>query len=104
MIQLFIYFIFSVLSFVSNDNLNSTLYNISSTSKKHVAEICGAKFCPGVNADVNPNLQPPDPAKIHLLTGIFLGCMIAACLIIIFGLDSVKRFVSYINFLSNNQI
>lgn len=104
MIQLFIYFIFSVLSFVSNDNLNSTFNNISSTSKKHVAEICGAKFCPGVNADVNPNLQPPDPAKIHLLTGIFLGCMIAACLIIIFGLDSVKRFVSYINFLSNNQI
>lgn len=62
-------------------------------SKKHVAEICGAKFCPGINADVNPNLQPPDPAKIHLLTGIFLGCMISACLIVIFGLDSLKRYV-----------
>lgn len=93
-----LFFYISVLSFASNDNLNSTFYNISTISKKHVAEICGAKFCPGVNADVNPNLQPPDPSKIHLLTGIFLGCMIAACLIIIFGLDSVKRYVTSILF------
>lgn len=58
-----------------------------------VAETCGANFCGVSNAeDENPNLQPPAVERIHLISGIYLGCMILACLIIAFCVDSLSRY------------
>lgn len=67
---------------------------------RDVGEICGANFCPGIDAAVNPNLQRPDQNKIQILSGIFLGCMIIACLSVIFGVDSLKRFVCCVPYFS----
>lgn len=69
--------------------IKTALNNSSSVNK--VAEICGARFCPGISTNVNPNLTPPDPAKIQMLSGIFLVCMAVAVLLVIFGVDSLKR-------------
>lgn len=60
---------------------------------EEVSQLCGANFCPGVSAARNPNLQPPDMSKIHLLSGIFLFLMICACLLVAIGVDPLKRFV-----------
>ncbi|CAL1686100.1 unnamed protein product [Lasius platythorax] len=58
-----------------------------------VAEKCGANFC-GVSdmEDENPNLQRPPVERIYLISGIYLGCMILACLIIALGVDSLSRY------------
>lgn len=60
-----------------------------------MAEKCGANFC-GVSGieDENPNLQRPPIERIYLISGIYLGCMILACLIIAFGVDSLFRYNS----------
>ncbi|XP_026830337.1 UNC93-like protein [Ooceraea biroi] len=58
-----------------------------------VAETCGANFCGVSNVeDENPNLQPPAVERIHLISGIYLACMILACLIIAFCVDSLTRY------------
>lgn len=59
---------------------------------RNVSEICGAKFCPGVGATENPNLQPPAAAKIQLLAGIFLAFMVLACVLVAVFTDSLKRY------------
>ncbi|XP_032691668.1 UNC93-like protein isoform X2 [Odontomachus brunneus] len=56
-----------------------------------VAENCGANFC-GVSGMKNTNLQSPPVERIHLISGIYLACMILACLIIAFGVDSLSRY------------
>ncbi|KMQ92917.1 unc93-like protein [Lasius niger] len=58
-----------------------------------VAEKCGANFC-GVSdmEDENPNLQRPPVERIYLISGIYLSCMILACLIIALGVDSLSRY------------
>ncbi|XP_025988285.2 UNC93-like protein [Solenopsis invicta] len=57
-----------------------------------VAEICGANFC-GVSAEnENPNLLRPPAERIYLISGIYLGCMILACLIIAFAVDPLSRY------------
>ncbi|XP_018792026.1 PREDICTED: UNC93-like protein [Bactrocera latifrons] len=86
----------SVLSFGSSAvvELNTTLEALVTPppSDSHVGEICGARFCPGIGADVNPNLTPPEPAKIQLLTSIFLICMATAVVLMLFGVNSLKRY------------
>ncbi|EFN62792.1 UNC93-like protein [Camponotus floridanus] len=57
-----------------------------------VAEKCGANFCGVSDIDQNPNLQRPSVERIYLIAGIYLGCMILACLIIAFGVDSLSRY------------
>lgn len=60
---------------------------------RDVGEICGANFCPvAVTQNDNPNLIPPDPRKIQLLAGIFLACMVTACVSVAVGVDSLKRY------------
>ncbi|ALC40915.1 CG2121 [Drosophila busckii] len=61
-------------------------------SISRVGELCGARFCPGVNAEVNPNLVPPAPEQIQLLNSIFLMCMASAVVLMIFGVSSLKRY------------
>lgn len=63
----------------TENTLNSTV----------VSEICGAQFCGIVEA--NPNLIAPAPERIWMISGIYLGCMIVACLIVAFGVDSLSR-------------
>lgn len=59
----------------------------------NVEELCGAKFCAyNMAAEGNPNLTLPDMSKIHLLGAIFLCLMICACLVVAFGVDSLKRY------------
>lgn len=67
----------------TNATLNSSI----------VAETCGSNFCGVSNVeDENPNLQPPPVERIHLISGIYLGCMIVACLIISFCVDPATRY------------
>ncbi|EFN78270.1 UNC93-like protein [Harpegnathos saltator] len=67
----------------ANSTLNSSV----------VAETCGANFCGISDAKhENPNLQSPPVERIHLISGIYLACMILACLIITFGVDSLTRY------------
>ncbi|XP_030368989.1 UNC93-like protein [Scaptodrosophila lebanonensis] len=61
-------------------------------SISRVGELCGARFCPGIGAEVNPNLVPPAPEQIQLLNSIFLVCMAAAVVMMIFGVSSLKRY------------
>lgn len=64
---------------------------IGKNVENNVPELCGANFCPGVNAADNSNLEPPHPMKIQLLSGIFLALMIVACLLVALFTDSLKR-------------
>lgn len=86
----------SVLSFTSSavEEVNATLEALVTPppSESHVSEICGARFCPGIGAEVNPNLTPPEPAQIQLLTSIFLICMAIAVVLMMFGVNSLKRY------------
>lgn len=72
-----------------------TVTNNVTPNSRVVAEKCGANFC-GVSGieDENPNLQRPPIDRIYLISGIYLGCMILACLIITFGVDSLSRYNS----------
>ncbi|XP_075168084.1 UNC93-like protein [Haematobia irritans] len=80
----------SVLSLTGNEEEGTTTNATDATSL--VGELCGARFCPNVKAEVNPNLIPPEPSKIQLLNSIFLACMMAAVALIIFGVDSLQRY------------
>lgn len=54
--------------------------------------LCGANFCPAkVAAEANPNLKPPPSSQIYIINGIYLACMLAACLIVAVGVDSMNR-------------
>lgn len=69
---------------------NGTSFSPSSVAVD-VGELCGANYCPGITATENPNLIKPDADKVNMLSGIFLGCMVGACLLVAFGVDSLKR-------------
>ncbi|KAG7211087.1 hypothetical protein KM043_016448 [Ampulex compressa] len=71
---------YGVDSVATNVTLNSTV----------VAEVCGANFCKA--GEENPNLDPPPKEGIHLISGIYLGCMVLASLIVAFGVDSLSRY------------
>lgn len=58
-----------------------------------MAEICGANFCGVSEENENPNLQRPPVERIYLISGIYLGCMILACLIIAFAVDPLSRYI-----------
>lgn len=58
----------------------------------NVSAICGKNFCPGNEANENSNMDRPPDEQIYLVAGIYLACMISACLIVAFGVDSLKRY------------
>lgn len=67
----------------TNTTLNSTV----------VAEVCGANFCGATSGDAeSPKLERPPEERIHLISGIYLCCMIVASLIVAFGVDSLSRY------------
>ncbi|XP_022231281.2 UNC93-like protein [Drosophila obscura] len=71
---------------------NGSLEMEKDSSLSQVGELCGARFCPGVGSEANPNLVPPAPEQIQLLNSIFLACMAAAVVMMIFGVSSLKRY------------
>ncbi|XP_055372672.1 UNC93-like protein [Condylostylus longicornis] len=71
---------------------NLTMLSNLNEIQNNVGEICGANFCPGIDAKVNSNLIPPDPAKIRTLSGIFLICMAIAFSLIALFVDNPKRY------------
>lgn len=73
------------------DNLTITMDETVTFVRANVSDICGARFCPGVGATDNPNLEPPAQLKIQLLSGIFLALMVCACLMVALFTDSLKR-------------
>lgn len=78
----------------SSSSSSSSMVANHTQSEVHIANVarlCGARYCPGITAAENPNLVKPDSVKINTLSGIFLSCMIAACLLVTFGVDSLKR-------------
>lgn len=75
-------------------NLTSLLSTTITPSLQHGDEgdICGANFCPGTMGEgANPNLAPPQTSKIHLIAGIYLGCMILACAVVFVFVDPMSR-------------
>lgn len=75
------------------DNINESISAVTFDElSKNVAKLCGAEFCPGVTAALNPNLASPDDSKIQMLMMIFFGMMIAACLLIAVGVDGLERY------------
>lgn len=64
----------------------------SAAATTSMTSLCGAHFCPATSTEGdNPHLVKPDASRINTLSGIFLGCMVAACLLVAFGVDSLKR-------------
>ncbi|KAJ8981659.1 hypothetical protein NQ317_017279, partial [Molorchus minor] len=56
---------------------------------------CGSNYCPAAAAAAeaaNPNLTPPSTEKINLISGIYLACIVGACLIVAFGVDKMSRY------------
>ncbi|XP_073956095.1 UNC93-like protein [Choristoneura fumiferana] len=53
---------------------------------------CGVNFCSGSGAHANANLEPPSPQKIQLISGVFLGCMLLAVVLVAVGVDSLTRY------------
>ncbi|XP_026479737.1 UNC93-like protein [Ctenocephalides felis] len=75
-------------------DLNTTYAeNFDDNITQKIADSCGANFYPGTTeAEVNPNLQPPEESKIHLIAGIYLSFMVLACLIIAVFVDPLSRY------------
>uniref|UniRef100_A0A1L8D8Y9 Putative conserved plasma membrane protein n=1 Tax=Nyssomyia neivai TaxID=330878 RepID=A0A1L8D8Y9_9DIPT len=81
----------SVLSHLTGDSVIPSI--APNSSVRDVSAICGSNFCPStVSAMENANLRPPEPRHIHILSGIFLVCMVVACLAVTFGVDSLTRY------------
>lgn len=103
-----IFFIFYQLANVWGNLISSSVLSYGETSiefvnetiraakeielNDNVARLCGAEFCPGVTAALNPNLTPPDESKVRMLMLIFLGMMVAASVLIAIGVDNLKRY------------
>ncbi|XP_059608380.1 UNC93-like protein [Phlebotomus argentipes] len=81
----------SVLTHLTGSSGHSSPAN--SSHLRDVAAICGSNYCPStVSAMENANLRPPEPWHIHILSGIFLACMLTACLAVAFGVDPLTRY------------
>ncbi|XP_069695788.1 UNC93-like protein isoform X2 [Periplaneta americana] len=67
--------------------------NENSTTSIRVWETCGYNFCPGSQeTEINPNLERPPEEDIFTIAGIYLACMVLACLMITFGVNPLKRY------------
>lgn len=94
----------NITDFINKTITSSTTTAIMPTTPitKNVAEVCGAKFCPGITAAENPNLEPPAPVKIYILSGIFLALMICAGILVTFFVDSLERYNNSCVFIITN--
>ncbi|PSN52296.1 UNC93-like protein [Blattella germanica] len=74
--------------------ISSLVFSSSETTTllNNVSSICGMNFCPGNENNPNSNSERPPDEQIYLVAGIYLACMVSACLIVAFGVDSLKRY------------
>ncbi|XP_076180620.1 UNC93-like protein [Ptiloglossa arizonensis] len=80
-------------SAVLSYGLDEVPVNTTTLNSSVVAEACGANFCGTTSdSDETPTLERPPEERIHLISGIYLVCMIIASLIIAFGVDSLSRY------------
>lgn len=87
--------LFAVLSYGEGpiEFINETLKSIQNSEiSQNVSKLCGANFCPGITAASNPNLTPPDDAKIQMLMLIFFSLMIGAVILVGIAVDPLKRY------------
>lgn len=81
----------AVLSYGSDNT--SVASNMTTLNSSFVAEACGANFCGVTSVETeNPQLVRPPEERIHLISGIYLACMLVASLIVAFGVDSLSRY------------
>ncbi|KAI5631206.1 ion channel regulatory protein UNC-93 domain-containing protein [Phthorimaea operculella] len=82
-------------SFV-NETLVPALLNVTNVTAPAVdyGATCGVNFCSGSASHDNENLVPPSPLKIRVIAGVYLACMISACLLVAVGVDSLTRYAS----------
>lgn len=87
----------------TTNNFNNFLFPVlsSGTDSQNITidpdalELCGANFLPGQAISTgNTNLEPPSPEKIYTIAGIYLACMVTACLIVALFVDSSDRQVN----------
>ena len=88
----------SILTLASSDVSDYEIKN--NASQTIIEEVCGASFCPDIKVEENANLIPPEPSKICLLNSIFLVFIAMAFVMIMFGVDSLKRFFFNVKFLT----
>ncbi|XP_069678913.1 UNC93-like protein [Periplaneta americana] len=90
-----IFFMIYELSEVWGNLISSTVLSVgrpNANATINVIEVCGVNFCPGSELMANPNLERPPDDKVWTLVLIYFGCMVLACLIVAFGVDSLKRY------------
>ncbi|CAG9561739.1 unnamed protein product [Danaus chrysippus] len=68
----------------SGDNLAA----VTPINDSMIVQLCGANFMPSAHADEALQRQPPE--KIRMISGIYLGCTVAASLLVAVGVDSIK--------------
>ncbi|XP_054009390.1 UNC93-like protein isoform X1 [Hylaeus anthracinus] len=67
--------------------------NVTVLNSSVVAEACGANFCGATSGGAeSPAIERPPEERIHLISSIYLVCMIVASLIVAFGVDSLSRY------------
>ncbi|XP_072948781.1 uncharacterized protein [Epargyreus clarus] len=69
----------------------SALVNVTEM-KLDFGATCGVNFCSGSMAQENVNLKTPSALKIQMIAGIYLACMVSACLLVVVGVDSLTRY------------
>nr|XP_023026161.1 UNC93-like protein [Leptinotarsa decemlineata] len=81
--------------------VNATTLFLKETKKETLDQIsrdlCGANACPGVSVAAADNstvpiLKPHPTSKIQLIAGVYLLCMMVACLIVSIGVDKMSRY------------
>ena len=93
------FFFFQCNKILGNLITTAILSSEDSNLSDEEMKVCGSEFCPGV--DPQPEDSPPemfndnfdvDINKIYIIMGIFLGCSIAAGLLIALFVDPLTRF------------
>jgi len=90
-----IFFMFFQCAQVWGNLISSTVFSSGDSGRElftNVSEICGRNFCPGNEANDQSNMVRPPDEQIYIVAGIYLACMVSACLIVAFGVDSLKRY------------
>lgn len=90
-----IFFMFFQFAQVWGNLISSTVFSSGESNRtlfSNVSEICGRNFCPGNEEnDQSNSVRPPDE-QIYIVAGIYLACMVSACIIVAVGVDSLKRY------------
>uniref|UniRef100_A0A182J1T0 UNC93-like protein n=1 Tax=Anopheles atroparvus TaxID=41427 RepID=A0A182J1T0_ANOAO len=85
----------NLISFTVLSQGESGAFGNETQSTVNVSETCGANYLAPIHQEgqgAGIDLKRPEPEQLNMLTGIFLGCMVAASLSVAVGVDSLKRY------------